>query len=218
MGCTYVRKDMIIAIYVDDLLICGSALKLMEKVQQHLRDRFKMTDLGVTSHYLGMEVNYEPSKGILSIHQSTYIRKILVKFRFNDGKTAPIPMSTGAGSLLLPSNQQADNKTIAWYQSAIGSLMWPAIHTRPDIAYAVGALSRYSSNPSKLHCQMPDDLIDYSDSDYAGTIDGRRSTSAYTFLLGGAAISFTSKLQPTVALSTCEAEYMALCEAEKEAI
>ena len=115
-----------------------------------------------------------------------------------------------------------------------------SMHTRPDIAYAVGVLSRYCSNPGPLHCKYlqrimryisstlntglvfrkdtEDDIVGYSDSDYAGTKDGRKSTGAYTFLLAGAPISHCSKLQPTVALSTCEAEYMALTEAAKEAI
>ena len=118
--------------------------------------------------------------------------------------------------------------------------MWPAMHICPDIAYAVGVLSRYCSNPDPLHCKYlqhimryisstlntglvfrkdtEDDIVGYSDSDYAGTKDGRKSTGAYTFLLAGAPISHCSKLQPTVALSTCEAEYMALTEEAKEAI
>lgn len=149
-------------------------------------------------------------------------------------------MEPGAGNTLMPSEDQADKETISWYQSVVGSLMWPAIHTRPDIAYAVGVLSRYCSNPGPFHCKYlqrviryllgtldvglvfrkdtEDDIVGYSDSDYAGTKDGRKSTGAYTFMLVGALISHYSKLQPTVALSTCEAEYMVLTEAAKEAL
>lgn len=134
----------------------------------------------------------------------------------------------------MPSEDQADKETISWYQSVVGSLMWPAIHTRPDIAYAVGVLSRYCSNPGPFHCKYlqrvmryllgtldiglvfrkdtEDDIVGNSDSDYAGTKDERKSTGAYTFMLVGALISHYSKLQPTVALSTCEAEYMVLAK------
>lgn len=118
--------------------------------------------------------------------------------------------------------------------------MWPAMYTRSDIAYSVRVLSRYCSNPSPLHCKYfqqimryltgtldlafvfkqdtKNDLVRYSDSDYAGTKDGKRSTGAYTFMLAGGPISYCSKLQLTVAQSTCEAEYMALNKAAKKAI
>lgn len=118
--------------------------------------------------------------------------------------------------------------------------MWLAIHTRPDIAYAVGVLSRYCSEPSPLHCKyLPpimrylagtldpglvfrrdseDDILGYSDSEYAGTKDVKRSTGTYTFMLASGPIPHFSQLQPTVAMPTCEAEYMALTEAAKEAI
>ena len=157
-----------------------------------------------------------------------------------DCRPISTPMDPGAGNTLMPSEDQADKKTITWYQSVVGLLMWPAMHTRPDIAYAVGVLSRYCLNPGPLYCKYlqrimryisstlneglvfrrdtEDDIVGNSDSDYAGTKDGRKSTGAYTFLLAVAPISHCSKLQPTVALSTCEAEYMALTEAAKEAI
>jgi hypothetical protein len=120
--------------------------------------------------------------------------------------------------------------------------MWPAVHTRPNIAYSVRVLSRYSHNPSETHCNLikrvlryvagtmdigltfqkggldTNDLIGYSDSDFAGLKDKRHSTGGYIFSLAGGVISHSSKRQPTIALSSCEAEYMALSEAGKEAI
>ena len=120
--------------------------------------------------------------------------------------------------------------------------MWPAVHSRPDLAQAVGVLSRYCSNPGPIHVALvkqvlryvsgtlnkglvfdgsadtPNDVVGYTDADFAGTKTGRKFTSGYVFLLAGAAISHCSKLQSIVALSTCEAEYVAMCEAGKEAI
>ena len=146
----------------------------------------------------------------------------------------------GMGNLLLPSTKEAEKKTVTWYQSIICFLIWPAIYTRPDLSYSMGVLSRYCSNPGKLQSDLiqrvlryvagtfdlglvfrndsEDDLIGYSDSDFAGPIDERKPTTAYVFMLAGAPASHSSKLQPTASLSSYEAEYMALFETEKEAV
>jgi hypothetical protein len=128
---------------------------------------------------------------------------------------------------------------ILWYQSAVGSLMYAMLGTRPDIAFAVSVVSRYASNPSERHktavkrifrylrgttnlrLTFKGDLVyltGYTDADWAGDPDTRRSTSGYVFNIGSGAISWSSKRQPTVALSTCEAEYVSQTEAAKEAI
>ncbi len=236
----FVSEDMYIAIYVDDLLIFGKNASKLQQLKYELKSRFRMTDLGEVSHYLGIEIDVSADKSIITLRQSTYLKKVLGRFNMLHSRPISTPMDPGTGNTLKPSEDQADKETITWYQSVVGSLMWPAIHTRPDIAYAVGVLSRYCSNPSPLHCKYlqrvmrylagtldiglvfrrdtEDDIVGYSDADYAGTKDGRRSTGAYTIMLAGAPISHRSKLQPTVAMSTCEAEYMALTETAKEAI
>uniref|UniRef100_A0A3Q7IZP5 Reverse transcriptase Ty1/copia-type domain-containing protein n=1 Tax=Solanum lycopersicum TaxID=4081 RepID=A0A3Q7IZP5_SOLLC len=96
------------------------------------------------------------------------------------------------------------------YTNAIGSLMYAMVCTRPDISHAVGVVSR-----RKIDSQY---LVGYCDSDYAGDLDKRRSTSGYVFTIANAPVSWKSTLQSTVALSTTEAEYMAITEASKEAI
>ena len=236
-------KSIFIAVYVDDLLIFGAPDDpRVEQVMQHLRDRFQMTDLGKVSHYLGMEVDIDVKNKRITLRQSTYLRKIVAKYGLANCKPARLPMSPGVPNSLDPFDGQADKKTVKWFQSAIGALMWPAVHSRPDLAQAVGVLSRYCSNPGPTHVALvkqvlryisgtlnrglvfdgstdtPNDIIGYTDSDFAGTKSGRKSTGGYVFLLAGAAISHSSKLQSIVALSTCEAEYIAMCEAGKEAI
>ena len=198
-----------------------------------------MTDLGDVSHYLRMHVNHFVGKKII-LCQSTYLRKVLDRFKMTDCKLASLLMNLRVANSLLLYNRNVDKKTIKWYQSAIGSLMWPAVHTRPDIAYSVGVLSRYCSNPGPTHCNLviqifrylsgtldlgitftadsENDLVGYTDSDYAGLLDGRKSTGGYIFMLSGGPLSHQSKLQSTVALSSTEAEYMATTEAGKEAL
>lgn len=126
------------------------------------------------------------------------------------------------------------------YANAVGSIMYSMIGTRPDLAYPVGMICRFMGNPIKEHwlgvkwvlryirgtmetklCYKKGSefvLRGYCDSDYAADIDGRRSISGVVFTLGGNTISWKSSLQDVVALSTTEAEYMALNEAVKEAL
>jgi hypothetical protein len=126
------------------------------------------------------------------------------------------------------------------YRQNLGSLMYAMIGSRPDIAYAIGLLSRFCENPGIAHWQalkrvlrylkgtlefgpiygggISESLIGFSDADWAGDTDGRKSTSGYMFLLSGGPVSWRSRRQPIVALSTTEAEYVAACDATKEAV
>ncbi|KAL5758288.1 hypothetical protein ACOSP7_020899 [Xanthoceras sorbifolium] len=125
------------------------------------------------------------------------------------------------------------------YASAIGSLMYAMVCTRPDIAQAVGAVSRYMNNPGKIHWEVvkwifrylrgttkkalcfkggDTTLTGYVDADLARNVDIRKNTTGYVYTLGGTAVSWVSQLQKIVALSTTEAEYVAVMEASKEMI
>lgn len=146
-------RQLFLAIYVDDLLLFGSDESRLTEIQDQLSARFKMTNLGEISHYLGVEVDVEIGKKF-SLRQTTYLRKILGRFQMTDYKPASIPMNAGVANSLLPSDTQADRATIKWYQSAIGSLLWPTVHTRPDISYSVGVLGRYCANPGPIHCNL----------------------------------------------------------------
>uniref|UniRef100_A0AAV1UU28 Polyprotein n=1 Tax=Peronospora matthiolae TaxID=2874970 RepID=A0AAV1UU28_9STRA len=126
------------------------------------------------------------------------------------------------------------------FRNAVGCLMYLMVGTRPDLAAAVGVLSQFSADPCPTHWQAlkrvlryiqgtreygieyqatnNDKLHGYSDADWAGDVEARRSTSGYTFILNNGYVSWRSKKQSTVALSSTEAEYMALTEAAQEAI
>jgi hypothetical protein len=151
-----------------------------------------------------------------------------------NGKATPLSIST---KLIKEPDNPLDT-TEYHYSELVGSLLYLSVCTRPDITQAVGALTRFMATPSMTHWQAAKgvlrylagtlnygitysslgNLTGYCDADYAGDIDTRRSTTGYVFISGGGAISWSSRLQPTVAVSTAEAEYMAAAHATKEAL
>ena len=139
----------------------------------------------------------------------------------------------------MPEGYQVTEEDRLWYASAVGSLMYAMLGTHPDIAFAVSACSRYLANPGEPHIKAVkrimrylrgtinlkltfhgalEPLLGYTDSDWAGDVATRRSTAGYVFNIGSGAISWSSKRQTVVALSSCEAEYMGETQATKEAI
>ena len=117
---------------------------------QNLRDRFRMTGLGDVSHYLGTEVDVDLNEKTITLRQSTYLRKILGRYKMSHCRSAKIPISPGVANSLTPYEDQPEKSTVAWYQSAVGALMWSAMHSRPDLACSVGVLSRFCSNPGRV--------------------------------------------------------------------
>ena len=176
-------------------------------------------------------------KDYISIHQKQYIHRLLERFGMKDAK----PVSTPADiSVKLTKDDGVSNEVDSTeYQSLVGSLIYAAIATRPDISQAVGTVSKFCSNPTQSHHTAAKrilrylkntadtaltysksscaSLIGYSDADWAGDLDTRRSTSGVLFLMSNGAVSWASKAQPVVALSSSEAEYIALSMAAQEA-
>ncbi|GLI62768.1 hypothetical protein VaNZ11_005512 [Volvox africanus] len=160
--------------------------------------------------------------------------EVLSKFSMEGANKRCTPLD--AGVRLTSEGGQLDTARFP-YSELIGSLLYLSVYSRPDISFAVGALARHMSKPTVEHWNVAKGVLRYlsgtqglgilfagrlelsgfCDSDYAGALS-RRSTSAYVFLLGNGAISWSSKLQPTVATSTAEAEYMASAAAIKEAL
>ncbi|KAI7974601.1 hypothetical protein EIK77_004065 [Talaromyces pinophilus] len=201
--------------------------------------------MGNISTFLGNNIFIDYINKTININQKDYTTKLLNKFNiFNTMKPKKIPGQPGIKP--YKNNKITDNKITAQYQSEIGSLLYLSLKTRPDITFNVNLGARFMANPAKDHfnltkyiwqyllytpnigiiynCSGNDLYIKgYCDSDWAGDINDRKSTSGYIFSLSpdlaiNNPISWNSKLQKTVALSSCEAEYMALKEAVKEAI
>jgi len=238
-ACLYLQMDdgeiIIVLVYVDDLLLVGSSMDAINKIKKALRKRFEMKDLGEAKVILGLEISRDKTLGTLKLSQGKYAGQVLEKFGMAECNPIATPLEVG---LQLAKSEKSDESLP--YREAVGSLMYLTVGTRPDLAFAVGKLSRYVSGYGKEHWAAVRRVLryvkgpvnkglvytksasgilqDFSDADWAGDYETRRSTTGFMFIFGGAAVSWTSKLQKTVALSTMEAEYMALCEASKEAV
>lgn len=234
--------EVIIALYVDDLLIASKDVSKINKVKEDLAKKFKMKDLGEAHYCLGIEVMRDKAKACVTLSQRRYIDTILKRFQMEDCKAVSTPMDPGV-KLSKDMSPQTDEEIQEManipYQKAIGSIMYLMTGTRPDLAYSVGVVSQFMANPGIQHWKAlkrifryiqstkdlcltyqktdKDYLYGYSDADYAGCIDTSRSTSGYAFMLGEAAITWSSKKQQTVAQSTSEAEYMGMASACREA-
>jgi Reverse transcriptase (RNA-dependent DNA polymerase). len=233
------KNNTFIAVYVDDLLILGPSTDEISKLKQQLSKRFEMTDLGPCKYYLGMTIRRQRSTKTLHLGQRAYIEKVLRDFDMWECKPVATPMDTTTRIQPSPADYVAEPETKQWYARAIGSLMYAMLGTRPDIAFSVFFLSRHLANPTAAHVQAVKRVMrylkgtidfelafknpigplqGYSDADWAGDLDSRKSTTGFIFNLGSGAISWKSKKQPSVALSSCEAEYMAQTQATREAI
>jgi len=249
--CIYVyrkgKEICFLAVYVDDMGMLASDLHFMEELKKLIGEVFKIKDLGPIKQLLGVAIDYDQKTGHLELSQSRYIQQSLERYGCDDGCTHPTPLSSGVKLTKAdsPNTPSAITEMKDYpYQSLIGTLMYAMLGTRPDIAFAVGALSKYSSNLGKVHwnealhvlrylggtkdlalvfdgskgADLSSLILGYSDSDWAGDMDTRWSTGGYVFFACGAAISWSSKLQISPALSSTEAEYMACTRAAQEAI
>eukprot|EP00253_Pinus_taeda_P032029 PITA_32029 len=165
-----------------------------------MKEEFEMTDMGFLRYFLGIEVD-QNEKGIF-ISQARYVNQVLSRFNMQECKAAITPTVMG-----LKLNREDSSKDFdpSFYKSIVGSLMYLTA-TRPDIMYAVSLISRFMERPKEAHC------------DWAGSVDDRKSTSGYVFHMGLGAISWASKKQSIVALSTAEAEYVAATAAACQSV
>jgi hypothetical protein len=227
--------------HVDDLLIASNCAKLMADEKRRLSEQFDMRDLSAVSVFLGMEVVRNESTGELKISQKRYSLDLVERFGLSDANPEPIPMQPNLAQLTakgIGDTEQEPFEDATKYRALVGGLMYLAVVTRPDIAQSVYRLARYMSKPVQAHWEAAKSVLryvkgtaaygivygrgeplhGYSDADWASDRDNRRSTTGYVFLLNGGAVSWKSRLQPTTAASTVEAEYMAAAFATREAM
>ena len=231
------NRQIILILYVDDLVLAAPTKDKISWIRNTLHQKFEMTDLGNLTIFLGLEIRRNRQARTLHLSQTTYIQKILDRERMHSCNPATTPADPNVRLEKCQLSYKASEEDKKRYQSAVGSLMYAMLGTRPDIAYAVAKVSQYSVNPGPAHWTAVKRILRYlagtqdlglsfqptgkgkglTDADW-GSGEDRKSVGGYTFLLGSAAICWNSKKQSCVALSSTEAEYMALTQAVKESI
>ena len=238
--CCIVKKEdplVFIALYVDDIIPIAENMEVMNSVKSDIARRFPVKDMGPLHYVLGISCVQDDENGKIGLCQEMYIDKLVNKF----GLTDAVPVSTPSDTNVTLMKYDGISKSVdkSYYQSLVGSLLYVALSTRPDIQYAVSTIAKYNANPDQSHLtaakrilrylkgtkhlmlwygQCDDKLIGYSDSDYAHDVDDRHSTSGYVFILGDGAVSWYSGKQKGISTSTAQAEYIALSHTTKEAV
>ncbi|GLU18737.1 hypothetical protein SLE2022_350210 [Rubroshorea leprosula] len=217
---------LIVCLYVDDLIFTGNNPRMFEEFKRAMSNVFEMTDIRLMSYYLGIEVK-QMEEGIF-ISQENYAREVLKRFNMSNCKPVNTPV---AGGIKLSKFEEGGSVDATLFRGLVGSLRYLTC-TRPDILFGVGLVSRYLEAPTTVHLKAAKRILRYikgttdfglnyfasndftlrgfSDIDWAGDIDDRESTTECVFYMGDTAFTWSSKKQPIVTLSTCEAEYVAL--------
>ncbi|XP_020262288.1 uncharacterized protein LOC109838243 [Asparagus officinalis] len=199
---------IIVSIYVDDLIFTGDCVHLLFDFKRSMMKEFDMTDMGSMSYFLGIEVLQK--EGGIFIYQKRYALEVLKKFGMQESKMVGTPIVPG-------SKMEKDKNGIAvdgtLFKQLVGSLFY-LTSTKPDLMFITSLLSRYMASPTELHMQAAkralrylkgivdygiyykhgtnNKLLAFTDNDYAGDIEDRKSTSGYVFMLSSAAISWSS--------------------------
>ena len=229
----------IVSTFVDDIkIIAPKRSGIIEGVKAELASAFSIVDMGPINFYLGLKVEQDREKKTIKLSQPSYIDKVLAKFHLDKAHPVNTPMKESV--LLQPrTDEKASSSKRERYQGMTGSLIFLIVETRPDIAFAILISSRYVKNPRHQHTEAVKTILryikgskyrgitydgqekflveGYSDSDWAGDLESRKSISGFIFLQNGGPVSWCSKRQPTVALLSIEAEYIALTLAAKKA-
>lgn len=244
--CLYVFNEgddrVIMLIYVDDLILASKRVEKLESIKSKLKSAFKMVDLGPIHDILGIYVERQGLTGSIYISQKKYIEDLIAKFNMEDAKTVSTPMETNTRITKESSPRSEDERAEMKnrpYRELVDGLIYLANATRPDIAFAASTLNRFCTDPGELHWALAkrvlrylkgtshysikyiksqNALTAYTDSDWAGDVDDRKSCTGNVIMLANGPVSWKSKKQASVVLSTMEAEYAALAEISREII
>jgi hypothetical protein len=240
------RDDLrvLLPVFVDDCTFASNSAALLDDLAARLAKHFKLRDLGETTFLLGIQITRNRAKRCMELSQRQYILDILSRFNMTDCNAVTTPMAPGTRLSASDSPQSDEERTHMRpipYGNAVGSLLYLATTTRPDISFTVSSLCRFIANPGVKHWKAVHHLLRYlqgtlnlklvyqgdrfdskyifstfTDSDHAGNPDNGRSTGGYLVRIEGGAVSWISKLQTLTALSSTEAEYIAAVGAGKE--
>jgi len=251
----YLRSDgILILLYVDDIFMSypEAATKAVIEVKAKLSEKYKITSLGPARQFLGIEIHRDGTG--ISLGQKAYITTILRRFGMEQTHRVSTPIDPNIKLDLAEDRQEKELEDITDYQAVVRSLMYAALATRPDISYALAALSRYNLRPFTSHMttakrvlqylkstadfrlqfncigigigmgisigigiDIGNSLVGYSDSDWANDSADRKSQGGHVFLANNGAISWQSRKQSDIAMSTLQAKFIACSEASREA-
>lgn len=226
-----------LALFVDDGIIASKSPKVIADIVNTLREEFEIT-LGDCSYFIGIPIERDRERKSMFVHQTAYAKKIIEKFGMNDAKRVSVPADPHVVLYPVESIERDHNVP---YREVVGSLMFLAIVTRPDIAYSVNLVSKFLNKHDKSHWRAVKRIISYligtvsmgieyrtegsktklegySDADFASDVETRRSTTGYAFCMAGGIVTWASQRQKLVSLSTTESEYVAAATASKEAV
>ena len=237
------RLTLIIPVYVDDLIPIGDK-RLTDEFEAYIGKYFQVSLLGDANHFLGIRVQRDRVKGTLALDQIKYVDTLLKEYEdAHEGKVASNPLPDD-NKLKVNTETTCEPIYRTLYQQNVGELMYLMLGTRPDLAFAVGKLARFSQNPSADHFAALIRIFEFlngtresylifrkldetheihglegfADSDYAGDNTDSKSTYGYGFFMGGACFSWKSKLQPNIAFSVAEAEYYSMFFAGRQGL
>jgi hypothetical protein len=240
---TSIEDTIYIAVYVDDLVHTGYPTKRKDDIIKALKTRYVFKDLGEIGKCIGITFSRDKKNKLMRLTQKEYTKEILEYFGMQDSHPTATPMEANhhlSKSMSPTTAAETDQMKNIEYSRAVGMLIYLSITTRPDIAHAVGEVSRFVANPGIKHWEAvkrilrylngtreygllfdgnsnePPTLLGYSDADWGGNIDDRKSKTGYAIYWCGGLISWSSKYQQAVSLSTVEAEYVAACATGKE--
>ncbi len=241
----YKGHRVYLTIYVDDIVIACADLTILTEIKKRFCERFDMSDMGELEHFLNVRVTR--TKNYIQLDQSTYAEKILTKYAAflgpsNKVRKSPLPVDAMDRINCTDSensSQEEEGVDNYPYRSLLGAMLYLSMNTRPDIAYAVGLLSRYASKPTKATCKLMTYLLQYirgtvrkgirfsgksfdmhifTDADWAGDTVSRRSTTGYIVFAAGGPLTWQSILQVTVSTSSMQSEYQAMYAGMQELV
>ena len=243
--CIYLKTindlKLFVILYVDDLVVLSKSGQIIEQFIQSLKEKYEIVIMEKFDHFLGINIDYDEQNHCIKLKQTKFINEILIKFGMSECKKVITPMDPN--TKLIKQIEQKENEFKNIYQQIIGSLHYLVTCTRPDLAIVTCVLSQFSSNPSLEHYKSAKHVLRYLigtknygiiiknekssdsfnlncyvDADWGSNFEDKRSTTGYLFYLNDDLISWSTRKQQTVALSSTEAEYMAESEAVKEVI
>ncbi|GJT81540.1 retrotransposon protein, putative, ty1-copia subclass [Tanacetum coccineum] len=247
--CVYLKASgsnvTFLILYVDDILIMGNNIPMLQDVKSYLGRCFAMKDLGEVAYILGIKIYRDRSRWLIGLCQSAYIKKILKRYHMENSKRGSIPMqdklrlSKSQGASTPAELKRMQNVS---YASAVGSIMYVVRCTRPDVAFAQNITSQFQQNPGDLHWTTVKNILKYlrntkdmflvyggdikrelrvscyTDDGYLTDADDLKSQTGYVFVLNGGVVDWKNAKQSIFATLSAEAEYIVAYDASKEAV